>query len=316
VRVQDGTRQFRGIIAWLARDRSGTGASTSTMDQLLIINADDFGLSPGINRGVIEAYRHGMVTSVSLMATGDAFDDAVALSLAHPELSIGVHLTLVEGAPVRPPGDIPSLVQRDGRFPGSLGAFVKRWLSGRIRPEDMARELDAQVEKVLDRGIAVDKLDSHMHLHMLPGVLPSVLATARRHGIKAIRRPVEQLRYRHERPGVLTLARRAALSAITAAQGRGIAASGLYAPDHFSGLGESGALTARGLERFLRGLAPGVTEIMTHPGYHDPVLDRWPESRRYCREGDLRALLSEEVQQALQNLRIELTTFRQLPRHG
>jgi hopanoid biosynthesis associated protein HpnK len=315
---QGGARGFRGIIAWLARDRvaRGTRVPDTRMDQRLIINADDFGLSPGINRGIIDAHRRGVVTSASLMATGDAFDDAIALSLAHPGLSVGVHLTLVEGAPVSPPADVPSLVGRDGRFPRSLGAFLRSWLSGRVRPEDMAREFDAQVEKVLGRGVAVDKLDSHMHLHVLPGVLPSVLATARRHGIKAIRRPVEQLRYHRELPGLLTLATRAALSTIAVIQSRGIAKSRLRSPDHFAGLAESGALTTRGLKRFLRDLGSGVTEIMTHPGYHDPVLDRWPESRRYRREGELHALLSPEVQQALRDLRIELTTFRELSRHG
>jgi hopanoid biosynthesis associated protein HpnK len=286
------------------------------MDQRLIINADDFGLSPGINRGIIEAHRSGVVTSASLMATGDAFDDAIALSLAHPELSVGLHLTLVEGAPASPPADVPSLVGRDGRFPRSLRAFLRRWLSGRVRPEDMAREFDAQVEKVLDRGVAVDKLDSHMHLHVLPGVLPCVLGTARRHGIKAIRRPVEPLRYRRELPGLRTLATRAALSTIAVIQSREIAKSRLRAPDHFAGLAESGALTARDLERILRDLRPGVTEIVTHPGYHDPVLDRWPESRRYCRESELHALLSPEVKEALQDLRVELTSFRELSRHG
>src|SRR5262249_30986689 len=129
----------------------------SRMDHRLIVNADDFGLSPGINRGIIEAHRKGVVTSASLMATGDAFDDAVLLSRAHPELSIGVHLTLVEGVPVRRPADIPSLVGPDGRFAKSLGAFLKVWLTGRIRPEDVGRELDAQVEKVLSRGVVIDK---------------------------------------------------------------------------------------------------------------------------------------------------------------
>ena len=282
------------------------------MDRLLIVNADDFGLSPGINRGIIEAHRRGVVTSTSLMATGDAFDEAVALSRAHRDLSIGVHLTLAEGAPVSRPGDIPSLVGPDGCFPTSLGAFLKRWLTGRVRPEDVAREFGAQVEKVLGRGLEIDKLDSHMHLHVLPGILSSLLATARRYGVPAIRRPVERLRYPRERPGLRALARRAALSALAAVQDRRIAQSALRAPDHFSGIAESGALTERDLARILRALQPGVTELMVHPGYHDAVVDRWQESRRYRREGDLQALLSPGVKSLLRELRIELTTFRGL----
>jgi hopanoid biosynthesis associated protein HpnK len=291
-------------------------AVVEKMERLLIINADDFGLSPGINRGIIEAHRRGVVTSASLMATGDAFDDAIALSRAHRDLSIGVHLTLVEGAPVRPPGEIPSLVGPDGCFLKSLGAFLKMWLMGRVRPEHVAWEFEAQVEKVLGRGVEIDKLDSHMHLHVLPGILPSVLAMARRYGIRAIRRPVERLRYRREFPGLAALARRAALSAVAAVQGRLIVESGLCTPDHFSGIAESGALTERDVVRILRDLKPGVTEVMAHPGYHDVVVERWGESRRYHREEDLTALVSPAVKKLLQEQGIELITFRELSQHG
>jgi hopanoid biosynthesis associated protein HpnK len=282
----------------------------------VIVNGDDFGLSPGINRGIIEAHRHGILTSASLMATGDAFDDAVALSRAHEGLSIGVHLTLAEGRPVCPPRAVPSLVRADGRFPDSLGAFLRRWLGGRVRAEDVTRELGAQVEKVMSRGVRVDKVDGHMHLHVLPGILSMVLETATRYGIRAIRRPVERLRYRGERPGAAALVRRAALSAVAAAQGRRVAASGLAAPDHFSGIAESGTLTERALLRMLRDLGPGVTEIMAHPGYHDAIVDRWGASSRYRREGDLRALLAPEVKDLLRERQIELITYREIRRHG
>jgi hopanoid biosynthesis associated protein HpnK len=284
--------------------------------RFLIVNADDFGMSAGINRGIIEAHRHGVLTSTSLMATGDAFDDAIALSRAHRDLSVGVHLTLVEGVPVRRPDEIPSLVEADGRFPQTLGAFLKAWLTGRVRPEDVAREFAAQVEKVLGRGVQVDKLDSHMHVHVLPGILPAAVTTARRYGIRAIRRPVERLRYRHGPSGLPALVRQTALSVLARAHDRRISGSGLRTPDHFSGIAESGALTERHLLRILRDLEPGVTEIMTHPGHHDAVVDQWRGSRRYRREGDLHALLSTEVKTLLRENGITLCTFRELCQHG
>jgi hopanoid biosynthesis associated protein HpnK len=297
------------------RARRPDGRTAVAASRRVIVNGDDFGLSPGINRGIIEAHRHGILTSASLMATGEAFEDAVALGRAHDGLSIGVHLTLTEGAPVSPPGAIPSLVGPDGRFPPSLGAFLKRWISGRVRLADVRRELGAQVEKVLGGGIRADKVDGHMHLHVLPGLLGSVLETARAYGIPAIRHPVERLRYRRERPGPAAMLSRAALSAVAAAQRRRLAASGIECPDHFAGIAESGSLTEGHLLRVLHALAPGVTEIMAHPGYHDAVVDRWRASARYAREGDLRALLSPAVRDLLRERRIELITFRDIRRH-
>jgi hopanoid biosynthesis associated protein HpnK len=302
------------MIANRPRPRTGSAAHAAerALDRLLIVNADDFGMSPGINRGIIEAHRQGILTSTSLMATGDAFDDAIALSRAHLGLSVGVHLTLAEGAPVCPPDEIPSLVGPDGRFPQTLGVFLKAWFMGRLRAEDVARELAAQVEKVLDHGVQVDKLDSHMHVHVLPGILPTVLATARRYGIRAIRRPVERLRYLRELPGLRALVRRTALSNLAGAHAARISMNGLRTPDHFSGIAESGALTEPHLLRIVRDLKPGVTEIMTHPGHRDAVIDQWRESCHYRREGDLQALLSAEVKNVLQEHGIALVTFRDL----
>jgi predicted glycoside hydrolase/deacetylase ChbG (UPF0249 family) len=250
------------------------------------------------------------------MATGAAFEEAVAVAGQHPDLSVGVHLALVEGVPVLPPEEVPSLVGADGRFPASLGAFLVRWLTGRIRPVEAQREFEAQVKKVLDHGVEIDKLDSHMHVHVLPGILEPVLAVARRHRIRAIRFPVEQILQRGERPGVGGLARRVALSALAAVQARRIAETGLWRPHHFAGIAESGRLTEGDLLRILRGLKLGVTEIMVHPGYRDAVLNGWPQSRRYRRETELEALLSPRVRQLVAELGIKLTTVREICRNG
>jgi len=159
-----------------------------------ILNGDDFGLSAGINRGIIEAHREGILTSASLMVVGEAFEEAVTLAHENARLSLGIHLTLVEGSPVLPPNQIPSLVTRDGRFVGSLGAFLTRWLTGRIRLQEVQRELEAQVEKALKGKLRVDKLDSHMHVHLLPGIFHLVLRLAKQYRIKAIRIPRERIR--------------------------------------------------------------------------------------------------------------------------
>jgi YdjC-like protein len=106
---------------------------------LAILNGDDFGVSPGINRGIMKAHREGILTSASSMVAGEAFEEAVALAHKHPNLSLGVPLTLVEGVPVLPPGKVPSLETSDGRFYGSLRAFLLKWLSSFALPIEVTR---------------------------------------------------------------------------------------------------------------------------------------------------------------------------------
>jgi chitin disaccharide deacetylase len=274
-----------------------------------ILNADDFGLSPGINRGIIEAHRDGIVTSASLMAIGDAFEEAVACAHEYPSLSLGIHLTLVEGRPVLPPDRIPSLVTANGRFYQSLSIFLQKWFMGQIRMHDVEREFDAQIEKAMDHRVRIDKLDSHMHIHLLPGVFPTVLALARRHHIPAIRLPTE---------GVLSLGspttfggwcRRAVLTTFSAFRSHRLVKAGRLHSKRCIGIAESGQLTEEALLRMLQRLRPGLTEIMVHPGYRDSVLDNWPQSRRYKREQELTALTSPRVKAFVERQRIKLISY-------
>jgi hopanoid biosynthesis associated protein HpnK len=280
------------------------------MTTFAIVNGDDFGLSPGINRGIIEAHRDGILTSASLMAVGDAFEEAVALTHEHPGLSLGIHLTLVEGVPVLPPEKIPSLVTSDGRFFGSLGAFLLKWLRGRIRVGEVQREFGAQIEKALNHGVKIDKLDSHVHLHLLPGIFQAVLAVATQYRIGAIRLPRERVVGRGHLPRLVGLWRRAILTSLAALRARPLAATGLFHPARFSGIAESGQLTEEDLLRLLRGLQPGVTEVMVHPGYRDSIVDGWPLSWRYEREQELRALTSPTVKALVRDLQIRLVSYR------
>jgi predicted glycoside hydrolase/deacetylase ChbG (UPF0249 family) len=234
----------------------------------------------------------------------------VALAHENPGLSFGVHLTLIEGTPVLPPKQIPSLVSCDGRFFGALGTFLTRWLTGRIRLGEVRREVEAQIKKTLNSGIQVEKLDSHMHVHLLPGIFQTVLSVAKQYRIKAIRLPKERIRSQSGNDQIKSLWRRLILTSLSALQSRPIARAGLIYPDHFAGIAESGHLTEDDLLQILRQLQPGVTEVMVHPGYHDGILDAWPESRRYARERELRALTSPKVKALLRNLPIALVNFR------
>jgi chitin disaccharide deacetylase len=277
-----------------------------------IVNGDDFGLSPGVNKGIVRAHREGILTSASLMATGDAFEEAVGLAQDNPNLSVGVHLALVEGRPVSPPEQIPSLVTSRGTFCTSLGAFMMRWLSGRIRRQEVERELAAQVEKVLASGLTVERLDSHMHLHLIPGIFSIAVALARHYRIRGIRLPRESLRHQSLFPPSGARLKRAILTSLAVMYRPHVVKAELVSPDRFRGIMASGHLTERELLSILGTLPPGVTEVMVHPGYRDPVLEAWPQSRKYARETELEALTSPTIKAFVTTSDIRLINFADL----
>ena len=136
----------------------------------LIVNADDWGLTPGVNRGIVRAFQHGIVTSASLLVTGSAFEDAVALARDFPALDVGLHLALVEEQAVLPPEALPTLVDKTGRLPRTKGEFFKRALLGRISWDEVEREIAGQIARFQQTGLRLSHLDSHQHLHMFPPV--------------------------------------------------------------------------------------------------------------------------------------------------
>jgi hopanoid biosynthesis associated protein HpnK len=279
------------------------------MKTYAIVNADDFGIDSGINRGIVEAHCRGIVTSVSLMPTGDAFQEAIDLAHKHADLSLGVHLTLVEGRPVLPAEKIPSLVGADGGFLKTPWEFLKRWATGQLRLEEVQQELEAQLAMVADHGIRIDKLDSHMHLHLLPGIFQTVVKVARKHQIKGIRLPREEFRWRGF-SCVAGSAKQVVLRCLALLQARHVRSAELFCPDYLCGIAESGQMTEKALLRTLSSLRPGITEIMVHPGYHDGEMDGWPLSRRYRRENELVALTAVQVKELVKRLQIELVSYR------
>src|SRR6185312_14625838 len=161
-------------------------------DIRLVVNADDFGLSPAISRGILRAHRDGIVTSTSLLGNVADLDGARALLAQAPGLGIGVHLALTGGAPVSPADRVPTLLAPDGRFHARGQDFITAWMRGRVSPDDVQRELDAQVSRIREAGVAIDHLDTHRHLGFLPVVGRAVEEVARRHGLAGIRSAVER----------------------------------------------------------------------------------------------------------------------------
>src|SRR6185503_1117674 len=170
------------------------GAATMSGRVKLIVNADDFGISEAVNRGIVEAHDHGIVTSTSVMATGPAFEHALELARLRPSLAVGVHLVLTEQRPLSGAAATASLVRSDGTFEPHLKQLLAKRLRGLVSMQEVRRELDAQIRRVRSAGIAINHLDGHQHVHVLPGVAQVVAELAEAHGIPAVRYPAERLR--------------------------------------------------------------------------------------------------------------------------
>lgn len=280
--------------------------------KLLIVNADDFGLHPAVNRGIIAGHVNGCISSTSIMPGGGAFEDAAALAAAHPRLGVGVHLTLVGEKPVLDPSEVPSLVDGDGRFPGQYPRFIAGFARGRVNLAEVRKELEAQVEKVMAAGLAVTHLDSHQHLHVLPGVIDITLDIAVRFGIRALRIPAESPLYFGGYPFAAgRLAGRGGLWALAVVAARKARRRGLRAPDSFFGMLAGGNMRLEYLQAVLRALPEGASEIMLHPGDDDNALGT-AFSWNYRWQDELAAVTDAALLSGLAERGIKLISFREL----
>jgi hopanoid biosynthesis associated protein HpnK len=279
----------------------------------LIVNADDFGISRGVNRGIVEAHQQGLVTSASLMANLPSADDALTRAAICPNLGIGLHLTLTAGRPLTPPEQVPTLVDGEGSF-HPLGTLLARLSLGKVDTDDLRRELSAQVKWSLKRGVRPDHLDSHHHVHIHPRVTPTVMALAREHGVGWVRCPME----RGPSPALLRLpaqdaARTVAISTFGLLTRLAIARSGLHTTRQFRGIGLGPGFDQHRLLSLIEQLPPGLTELMTHPGYPDDELLRLTVFGD-GRDRELSALTAPATRDAVRRRRIRLTSFTWLTR--
>jgi predicted glycoside hydrolase/deacetylase ChbG (UPF0249 family) len=268
------------------------------MPARLILNADDFGLTPGINRAIGELHSAGVLTSATLMANGPAFDDAVAVAHAHSTLGVGCHIVLTDGVPVSPPATIPSLIGPDGRsFRPSLTGFLGALFLGRIRAEDIAREARAQIDKLQRAGIAVTHIDTHKHTHLFSAVARPLLEVAEQTSVRAIRNPFEPAWSLALRQGSVT--RSLAVRLIGRLRPRfaahpQIRDARILTTDGTVAISATGQLNATTLAEILRDLpTTGVYELCCHPGYNDRDLDRVATRLRTHRDAEREALLTE-----------------------
>ena len=238
----------------------------------LIINADDFGLTRGVNRAVVELHQSGVLSSATLMTHAPATEDAIELALATPSLGVGCHVVLVDGEPVSNPSAIRTLIEPEtDRFYADLGTFVSRLLLGRIRPADIQAEAAAQISLLKSRGIPLTHIDTHKHTHMFPAVLRPLLRAGLAMGIRTVRNPFEPAWSRRVAPRV-PVARRIELSMLghlEPAFRRIVGEHGFTTTDGSLGVLATGTLDASAISSLLQRIPDGTWELVTHPGYND-----------------------------------------------
>ena len=289
----------------------------------LIVNADDFGLTVGVNRAIVETHNGGIVTSATLMANGAAFHDAVDRARATPTLSVGCHVALVDGAPVSDPDAVDTLLAirsaEPGKFHSRLSAVAVRAVSGGFDPDQLVEEITAQIRKVQSAGLPLTHLDTHKHTHVFPEILGALVRAARICGVPAIRNPFVIV----------------PIAAVTAAQLAGkprlwkrygqvrmlrsfagqsrekVRRAGLATPDGLIGVVETGALDASLLRQALTNLPEGTWEMVCHPGYDDADL-RAVRTRLFeSRDQERQLLMSDELRTFLDEQKIRLISYRE-----
>ena len=241
----------------------------------LIVNGDDFGLTAGVNRAILELHRAGVLTSATLMAKAAATDAAIELAHATPSLGVGCHVVLVDGRPILPPVVIPSFVNRStGCFHTSLTSFLMRLFTGRIRSAEIEAEAAAQIALLQSRGLRLTHIDTHKHVHMFPAVLRPVLRAARAAGIYAVRNPFEPVWAIRATAGAswARCAQVNVLRKLHTACRQIISEEGFATTDGTIAVVGTGILNAATLRVLLRELPAGTWELVTHPGYNDADL--------------------------------------------
>jgi hopanoid biosynthesis associated protein HpnK len=259
----------------------------------LIVNADDFGLTSGVNRAIIELHQAGVLTSTTLMARAAATAEAIALAQANPSLGVGCHLVLVDGQPVLPPHQVPTLIDsRTGFFPSKLTTFLRRLFSGRIRSAEIEAEAAAQIALLQGRSLRLTHIDTHKHTHMFPQVLRPVLRAASAAGIHAVRNPFEPEWAVRASPRA-TLVRSAEVFALRrfGPYFRHILVEeGFRTTDGTIAVAATGVVNTDTVRALLQQLPEGVWELVTHPGYNDADLDKVRTRLRASREIERDAL--------------------------
>jgi len=287
----------------------------SAAGRRLIVSADDFGMSAGVNVGVARSHADGILTQTSLMVNGDAAAEAVAIALRTPSLAVGLHLVLVQGRATLPPHAIPALAAGDGMLPvHPIRSGIRFFFSPALR-EQLRREVIAQLDAFAATGLPLSHVDGHLTIHLHPVVLDVLCEVRARYGIHWVRLPLEPLApsLSFDRRFLTRKLGEAAIFTILSRYARTrLARHGIHYADRMFGMHQTGHVSEAYLLHLLPQLGPGLTELYCHPGETDAEIRRWTPS--YERDGEIAALTSARVRDAIRSDGIELTSYRELTR--
>jgi hopanoid biosynthesis associated protein HpnK len=281
----------------------------------LVVAGDDFGAAPEVNAAIVRAHRDGILTSASLMVTGDAAAEAVALAREHPRLAVGLHLVLVQGRPASPPARIPRLARPDGTFrdwPVATGLRYA-WLvyCQRGGRDELRSEIEAQLAAFAATGLRLAHVDGHVNMHLHPMVLPLLLELAPRYGVRAVRLSREDLgaALRYDRSGLLRKVGEGVVFRALAAWAKPrLRAAGIVTARRVYGMHQTGHVDERYLLDLIRTLPPGVHELYCHPAERQPAALA-AHQHGYDHATELGALVSPRVREALRAAGVELVAY-------
>lgn len=276
----------------------------------IIVNADDFGRHELINRAVERAFDSGCLKSATLMAGGVAFDDAVKLAKKISGLGVGIHFTLANGNPILPPNEIPSLVTEEGIFHADYVKFLKRYLSGKISLAEVRSELAAQLEKISRAGLKPTHVDSHQHLHHVPGIVEIVLDLAAASGIKAMRVANTKI-FDGELDSIGKFVGRLGLGSLAKFAAHAAHKRNFLTPEHFAGIVAGESVSENFMLKLIENLREGTTEVMLHPGTDNKILQDFCEWDHDFEE-ELAAVTSPRVMNLLAEKNISAINFADL----
>lgn len=265
----------------------------------LIVCADDFGLTEGISEGIVNAYSEGIVTRTSIIANSKAFDHAVLLSKKNQGLKVGIHLTLVEEEPINEHNKIKSLMGQNGKLLINYKAFLVRYALLKIDINEVYAEWESQIQKVLKSGININHIDSHQHLHMLPGIFKKTLELALKYKIKKVRM------FYHDIADIGSL-KEGSLAFLSSMNKRSLLNSGVSSSDYIWGLRQGGNMKENDILNFIANMKCGTTEMMCHPGYADESFHSKYRHWNYNPDQELKSLTSKRVREKLKVNNIRL----------
>ena len=288
----------------------------------LIINADDFGMTSGVNRAIAEAHRAGVVTSATVMANERAVDEAVVIASQHPSLNTGCHVVLVDGMPLSADSRVPSLIaSRNGtsaRFRPGIAQLAMAAAASKVREDEVLCETSAQIDNLQARGLKLSHIDCHMHSHIVPVVARAALRAAREHGIMAVRNPFEPawaVAATHKSSSLRSWNRSAQVTALRALRSKFLQLvqnNGMKTPDGAIGIAVTGLLDRDLLTRLIEAMPDGTWELVTHPGYNDHDLSEATTTLKQSRALELELLTSAETLELFRKREISLISFAEL----